>query len=206
MFQRKRLLFVVNVDWFFISHRLPIALEAISRGYEVHLATTYTTFRDRIVSYGIITHILHFDRSSFNILNFKSCYYLFSYVKPHIIHLVTMQPILIGGFLSLLFRRPLYVFAISGFGHIFNSENLFTKLRKFLVLSLYAVSLHIPRAKTIIVQNSRDHELLLSLKITPSTIVKILGSGVDVQSYTPLPLPDFQSLFLYLVFWFKRYR
>ena len=34
----KKILFVVNVDWFFISHRLPIALEALKKGYEVHIA------------------------------------------------------------------------------------------------------------------------------------------------------------------------
>ena len=38
----KRLLFIVNVDWFFISHRLPIALQAIEKGYEMHIATTIT--------------------------------------------------------------------------------------------------------------------------------------------------------------------
>ena len=37
-----KLLFIVNVDWFFISHRLPIAVEAIKQGYEVHIATTVT--------------------------------------------------------------------------------------------------------------------------------------------------------------------
>ena len=38
----RKLLFVVNVDWFFLSHRLPIALEAMRQGYEVHLATGLT--------------------------------------------------------------------------------------------------------------------------------------------------------------------
>ena len=33
---KKKLLFVVNVDWFFMSHRLPIAMEAMRQGYEVH--------------------------------------------------------------------------------------------------------------------------------------------------------------------------
>ena len=28
----KKILFVVNVDWFFISHRLPLALEALKKG------------------------------------------------------------------------------------------------------------------------------------------------------------------------------
>jgi len=31
---KKKLLFIVNVDWFFISHRLPIALKALEAGYE----------------------------------------------------------------------------------------------------------------------------------------------------------------------------
>jgi hypothetical protein len=38
----KRLLLIVNVNWFFISHRLPIGLQAIEKGYEVHIATTIT--------------------------------------------------------------------------------------------------------------------------------------------------------------------
>ena len=37
--KHKKLLFIVNTDWFFVSHRLPIAIEAIKQGYEVHLAT-----------------------------------------------------------------------------------------------------------------------------------------------------------------------
>ena len=37
--KKKKLLFIVNTDWFFVSHRLPIAIEAINQGYEVHLAT-----------------------------------------------------------------------------------------------------------------------------------------------------------------------
>ena len=32
-----RLAFVVNVDWFFISHRLPLTLHAIQKGWDVYL-------------------------------------------------------------------------------------------------------------------------------------------------------------------------
>ena len=40
--QRIKLLFVTNVDWFFISHRLPVAVAALKAGYEVHIATLLT--------------------------------------------------------------------------------------------------------------------------------------------------------------------
>ena len=39
---KKRLLIVINVDWFFLSHRLPIAIAAVEKGYEVHIATSLT--------------------------------------------------------------------------------------------------------------------------------------------------------------------
>ena len=38
----RALMFVVNVDWFFLSHRLPIALAAMRQGYQVHIATALT--------------------------------------------------------------------------------------------------------------------------------------------------------------------
>ena len=148
----QRLLFVVNVDWFFVSHRLPIALALLSRGYEVHLATTYTCHRMYLQSLGIITHYIPFDRSHFKFSNFASCFKIFYSVKSNIIHLISMQPILIGGTLSVFFRRSAFVFAISGFGHIFNSDNIFSKLRKLLVLSLYYLSLRLPSKKSIIVK------------------------------------------------------
>ena len=33
----RKLMFVVNVDWFFMPYRLPIALQAWAEGYEVHV-------------------------------------------------------------------------------------------------------------------------------------------------------------------------
>jgi len=51
---RKRLLFVVNVAWFFTSHRLPVALLAKEAGFEVHLAAVFELGeRARIESLGI---------------------------------------------------------------------------------------------------------------------------------------------------------
>ena len=43
---KRKLLMVVNVDWFLISHRLPIALAALEEGYDVHLACRFTGQQD----------------------------------------------------------------------------------------------------------------------------------------------------------------
>jgi hypothetical protein len=36
----RKLMFVVNVDWFFMPHRLPIALQAWAEEYELHVDET----------------------------------------------------------------------------------------------------------------------------------------------------------------------
>jgi len=61
---RTKLLFVVNVDWFFLSHRLPIALKAIEQGYEVHITTALTDKLAVLNSNGLLVHPLSLDRSS----------------------------------------------------------------------------------------------------------------------------------------------
>ena len=61
--EKKKLLFVVNVDWFFLSHRLPIAVEAIKQGYEVHIATAITNKLDLLESNGLVVQSLNLHRS-----------------------------------------------------------------------------------------------------------------------------------------------
>lgn len=62
----RRLLFVVNDTSFFVSHRLPVALAARARGFEVHLAALDTGARDVIDGNGIVFHPLHIDRAGLN--------------------------------------------------------------------------------------------------------------------------------------------
>ena len=61
--KRKKLLCVVNVDWFFLSHRLPVFAEAIKNNYEVHIATTITDKLTVLQNSGFIVHPLNIHRS-----------------------------------------------------------------------------------------------------------------------------------------------
>ena len=63
----KKILFIVNLDKFFVSHRLPIALAAQDAGYEIHIATEFTTEKNKLKNLGFSLHQLPIDRSSFNI-------------------------------------------------------------------------------------------------------------------------------------------
>ena len=65
----KRLLFVVNVDWFFLSHRLALALAAIWEGYQVHVAVGITDRLTELQSYGFTAHPLRMRRGSASIIS-----------------------------------------------------------------------------------------------------------------------------------------
>jgi Glycosyl transferase 4-like len=69
----RTLLFVVNADWFFLSHRLPIALEALRQGYQVHIATSLTDKLDELQRHGLVVHSLALDRSSAGLGNATLC-------------------------------------------------------------------------------------------------------------------------------------
>ena len=71
-----KLLFVVNVDWFFLSHRLPIALEALRQGYEVHIATTLTDKIKVLQGHGLVIHSLSLDRSGAGLWTVTKAFWL----------------------------------------------------------------------------------------------------------------------------------
>ena len=51
-----RVLIVANVSWFFVSHRLPIALGARDAGYDVHVAARPDETVDVLGEAGIPFH------------------------------------------------------------------------------------------------------------------------------------------------------
>ena len=59
-----RLLYVVTEDWYFLSHRLPMARAAKAAGYDVHVATRIKEGRMVIEKEGFTTHALSWSRGS----------------------------------------------------------------------------------------------------------------------------------------------
>ena len=51
-----RVVYVVNQDWFFLSHRLPMARAAKAAGFEVHVATNVGDGGAAIEREGFILH------------------------------------------------------------------------------------------------------------------------------------------------------
>lgn len=188
-----KIVYIVNVDWFFISHRLPIALEALKRGHEVHIFTKDTGNMDYLKSLGLKVHPINLERGSIN--PFSSFKLLFDLknklkkIKPDVVHLVTIKPVLIGGLASILAKVPSIVYAISGLGFIFTNTMLKAKILRLGIIPLYRLALS-AKNKTVIVQNLDDLRILRQyVSIPESQTVLIPGSGVDLQQFNVQPLP-----------------
>ena len=180
----KKILFVVNVDWFFISHRLPLALEALKRGYEVHIACGITDKKEYLESLGLIVHPLNLSRSgtgiSVEIKAFGEIYRTLKEINPNIAHFVTIKPVLYGGITSRFLSIHNKVFSISGLGFIFIKQGLKATLVRMLIKTMYKFALG-GKNSHVIVQNPDDKEVVNSIVKVPITLIR--GSGVDLSQY-----------------------
>ena len=189
----KKLLFVVNVDWFFLSHRLPIALEAQRHGFEVHIATGLTDKLDELRSHGLTVHVLALDRHGTGLgnawLTTLQLWRVLRAVRPDVVHLVTIKPILLGGLLARLVRVPALVVAVSGLGYVFMSHGSTAFFRRALVGVLYRVALT-HRNLRVIFQNTDDLRSLNAIvRLPEQQVVTLRGSGVDLAHFVRMPLP-----------------
>lgn len=189
----KRLLFVVNVDWFFLSHRLPIAIEAKKAGYEVHVAVAVTDRMAELQAHGFVVHPLAMQRERAGFMAelamLAELLRLFRRVRPYLVHLVTIRPVIYGGIAARLARVPRVVAAISGLGSVFVAVGGAAKLRRFVVAMLYRLALR-QRSLKVIFQNENDGACLRRLvHLEDSQCELIRGSGVDLSHYLPVELP-----------------
>ncbi len=189
----RTLLFVVNVDWAFLSHRLPIAMEALRQGYQVHIATGLTDRLDELQRNGLVVHPLALDRSSAGLGNawrtMVQLWQIFRAVRPDVVHLVTIKPVLLGGLVARLAGVPAVVAAVSGLGFVFMAQGAKAALRRYIVELLYRVAFGHHNLK-VIFQNTDDLRILAKVAHLPAAkVAMIRGSGVDLARYAHVPLP-----------------
>ncbi|CUJ06982.1 glycosyltransferase family 4 protein [Achromobacter xylosoxidans] len=189
----RRLLFVVNNPAFFMSHRVPVALAAQRAGYDVHVATMDGPAVADIEALGMTHHAIPMTRSGKHPLQelgtLLALLRLFRRLRPQVVHLVTIKPVLYGGIAARLARVPGMVAAISGLGFVFLSNSLKMRLVRAVVARLYRLALG-HRNSRVIFQNGADRDLLKSLgAVRDEQVVLIRGAGVDLDLCRGLPEP-----------------
>ncbi|MGH2433519.1 MAG: glycosyltransferase family 4 protein [Pseudomonas sp.] len=181
------LLIVGNDAKYFLSHRLPVAEAARGKGYQVHVATPGGPYVGEICSKGFIHHELPLSRSGTNpFREFKALLGLlkvFWRVRPDIVHLVTIKPVLYGGIAARLSPVGGVLAAVPGLGFIFTASGKKIRLLRKLVSFMYRVALG-KRNLIAVFQNPDDQKTLIDLgAITSARSARIRGSGVNLAEF-----------------------
>lgn len=190
-----RILLVTNDSWFLVSHRLRIAIRAAASGHQVHVAALEDHTTDQIREAGCTFHpwqVAPRGRSmAGEVRAVLSLATIIRRVKPDVIHLITIKPVLYGGLLARLLRVPAAVYAVNGLGAMFVGDGRrLALLRRFVLRPMYRLAIGHHNSQ-VIFQNADDRAMLLeqlSLQSLPTTLIR--GSGVDLERFTVYPEPD----------------
>jgi glycosyltransferase involved in cell wall biosynthesis len=185
-----KLLFVVTEDWYFVSHRLPLAVAAREAGFEVAVATRCANHCAVIEDVGIEVIPFEMDRRGLSPMGLlretRSLAALFRRERPDLVHLVALRPVVVGQLAARLAGIPRVVSAITGMGFLFTAQGRNHWARRGLESALPRL---LSRGLTI-VQNGDDARQIEALGVRSSHLRLIPGAGVDTGRFKPVPAPE----------------
>ncbi len=178
-----------------LRDRLPLAIEAQRRGYDVYLITglpgskTIESEAIDTINKFRINHIqLPFTSRGMNpIKELKALFLLIKNIrsiKPRIIHAASPKGIFFAALSGLFSGANKIILSVSGMGFLFTSKKSFiTKLIAYIYKTIMIFAVNI-RKTVIIVQNKDDFSFWSNLVYSRSTFVSLIpGSGVDINIY-----------------------
>jgi glycosyltransferase involved in cell wall biosynthesis len=183
-----RLLYLVTEDWYFLSHRLPMARAAQEAGFEVHVAARVVEHGAAIAAKGFALHPLEWRRGSSNPVDFVrsaiAVRSLYRALRPDLVHHVGLQPSIVGSLAA--FGLPIMTLnAVAGMGFAFTARGAKATMLRSVMRAMMRRLFNRQNA-TVLVQNPDDQAALAAFGITPTKIARIPGSGVDVDRLKPL--------------------
>lgn len=195
----RRLLIVVQEALFFTTHRLPIGLAMQRRGWTVHVAAPEDPeIAARLAAEGFVFHPIPLVRSQQNPLAelklLLALLLLYLRVRPHLLHLVSVKPVIWGGMVARLLGLPAVVHAVTGLGYVFIREpNGSVGLLRRLIEGLYRLALAHRHSLTIF-QNPDDLAVFKERRlVADDRTVMIPGCGVDMQVFAEQPEPEIDA-------------
>ncbi|HYD64425.1 glycosyltransferase family 4 protein [Azospirillum sp.] len=191
---RPRLLYLVTEDWYFWSHRLPMARAARDAGFDVAVATRVDKHADRIAAEGFRVLPLTWRRRSVHpgeaLSAVAEIASLYRRERPDVVHHVSLKPVVLGGLAAMAAGVPAVVNALTGLGSAFLGKGGL-KSRIAGTVARTALRTILKRRNSLLVlQNTDDRDHLVRLGLVPPDRVWVIrGSGVDTGHFAVLPEP-----------------
>jgi glycosyltransferase involved in cell wall biosynthesis len=205
--RRPKLLFLVTEDWYFCSHRLPVARAARDAGFDVMVATRVRGHGGQIRAEGFALRSINWRRRGDGLLGagraISEIARLYRAELPDLVHHVALKPVLFGGIARhIAFARsadfPASIDSVMGLGSGFSEASFAAALRR----PSLGIGLRLAAGRRrgwVVVQNPEDRAALTRFGIDPGRIALIRGSGVDASRFVPLPEPRAPTVTVALV-------
>lgn len=191
---KKKILFIINVDWYFKLHWMERAEFLRDCGYSISLMTNFSSEESKqsLMNIGISCHDMSLKRKSVNlfhdIITLITISKTISQVRPDMIHCITIKPNIYGGLINTISYKLPIIYSITGLGAVFSSrKGLFPLVKRF-VINIYRF---ISNNKSCFVfENSDDYSLFFRENIIKNNNgVVIKGAGIDLNRFLPSEPP-----------------
>ena len=182
-----RILYIINhMDWFW-SHRLPLALGAQKKGYEVIVAATGASQDPKLKDLGFTGVELPSTTDGplpLALLRVIGAIGgILAQHKPDLMHAITIKYAFLAGIAARMRPVTRYVFTIAGLGYLFSGEGLKPKILRNALAPYFWFAFRNPKTR-LIFQNPDDLRIMVGRGFANAVrSYLILGSGVDLSVF-----------------------
>lgn len=179
--------YFVTEDWYFVSHRLSLAIAAKDAGYTVYVITRVTSHGDVIRSAGLNLIPITLSRRGKNpvveAMFVKKLVAIYRCINPQLVHHIALKPVIYGSLAARIAKVPATVNALAGLGFLFSSASTLARLLRPIIKRVLRYMLN-NEGTAVILQNPDDLEKLVDGEIVSRDRTRlIMGSGVDTEVY-----------------------
>ena len=183
-----RICLVITEDWYFWSHRRSLAQFLVALGHDVHLVTRLSDLEHEVRRIGVTPHATGLQRSGKNpwreLQVTRQMTSIFQQLRPDVVHLVGMKPILYGSMAARIAKVPATVCAIAGLGWLFTSGGVIKTAARQLVSNYFRFALAGNDCVRFLVQNTHHQTVLQQERMArPEQITIIAGAGVNTHRF-----------------------
>lgn len=191
-----KIIFLAN-DWFALyNYRKDLMAKLVNDGNEVFACVIEDEGNYKLEELGVKVIVVPMERRGTNPIKdfsvFKKYDKIMRKIKPDVVIAYTIKPCIYGGWAARKNKIP-FIATITGLGTAFQSG----KFMKFLVVNMYRFAFK--KAKYVFFQNDDNMNVFLENKIIKnSQIVRVNGSGVDLERFKYLEYPKNEINFLFV--------
>lgn len=192
--RKPRVLFLGAWDWYFVCHRLSLAVAAQAAGYDVVVATPSGPYVPKLLEAGLRHVPISMVRQGRNPIEdldtARRIVALYRRERPDVVHHIAIKPMLYGTLAAKATGVPAIVNAMGGLGYVFSTDAPLARAIRAGLTVAYKGLLSAPNTR-VILQNEDDLATWVRWKLVPrERVVIVRGAGVDTTKFSPVPEPD----------------